>query len=79
MFFHRGYFQWKKQLHEKNNSPSKNHSDRHFVTELNVNTYYFTANIDPLKDMDVVDYSAYFILSNRQEKQNLKHIHYSVH
>lgn len=40
-----------------------------------MNTYYVTANIDPFKHMDMVDYSAYFILSDRQEKQKLKHIH----
>ena len=78
-FFQRGYFQWNKQLPEKNNFPSKKHSYSHFVTEPNVNTYYFTANIDPLKYMVMVDYSAYFILSDRQDKQNLKHMHYSSH
>lgn len=72
-FFPHGYFQWKKQLHENNNFPSKKHS--YFITEPNVNTYYVTANIDPFKHMDMVDYSAYFILSDRQEKQKLKHIH----
>lgn len=53
----------------------KPHSYRHFITEPNMNTYYVTANIDPFKHMDMVDYSAYFILSDRQEKQKLKHIH----
>lgn len=57
----------------------KKHSDRNFVAECNVNTYYFTANIDPLNHMDMVDYSAYFILRNRQEQQNVKHIHYSAY
>jgi len=78
VFFHHGYFQWKKPASWKTNFPSKNPSDRHFVTEPNVNTYHFTAHIGPFKDMDTVDYSAYSILSNRLEKQRLKHVHYSA-
>lgn len=53
-----------KYIHEKKN-PSKKHVDRLFVTELNVNTYYVTANIDPLQHVNMMDYSAYFILRDR--------------
>lgn len=46
--------------------------------ESNMNTYYFTENFDPLKHMNMQNCSTYLILSSNQEKQYLKHIHYSV-
>lgn len=41
----------------KNSFPSENSNK----TERNVNSYYFVANIGPLKHIDMVDCSAYFI------------------